>query len=399
MIGLAKKTINRGIVFADGSDVFNSFFEIGYTPLNKNPEIIAGINKIAELIGSMSIHLKQETDRGNIRVINGLSRFVDITPCKTMIRSNWIQVIVKNLLLYGDGNAVVVPKSKKGLLDDLMPLPPHSYNILNEGMGYSININGARHDPQDLLHFVYNPSVNEPYKGEGYKVVLKDLVSNLSQARATEKGFLANPLPPIIIKVDSTEDALSTEEGRDKVANKFLKNKEEGKPWLLPAEEFQVESVKPLTLADLALSDTYKLNKMTVASILKIPPFLLGVGNFKTPEWDNFINTTIMGICRVIEQELTKKLLLSPELFFTFNLKSLHSYDMKRIASTMSSLYKMGIVTGNEVRQSIGLTPLDGLDKLIILENFIHMDKIDEQLKLIQKGKGDDDDYEDEGDE
>lgn len=396
---MTKKKTNRGIVFADGSDVFASFFEVGYTPLDKNPEIIAGVNKIAELVGSMSIHLKQETDRGNIRVVNGLSRFLDITPCKTMVRSNWIQVIVKNLLISGNGNAVVLPKSKEGLLDDLVPLPPHSYSILNEGMGYSININGARHDPNNLLHFVYNPSVNEPYRGEGYKIALKDLVVNLSQARATEKGFLANPLPPIIIKVDSTEEALSSEEGRDRVAAKFLKNKEEGKPWLLPAEEFQVESVKPLTLSDLALSDTYKLNKMTVASILKIPPFLLGVGNFKTPEWDNFINTTIMGICRVIEQELTKKLLLSPDLFFAFNLKSLHSYDMKRMASTMSSLYKMGIVTGNEVRQSIGLTPLEGLDELTILENFIHMDKIDEQLKLIQKGKGDDEEDEDESDE
>ncbi len=370
--------------------MFNSFIQTGYTSLDRNPEIVAGVNRIAELIGSMSIHLKQETERGNVRVVNGLSRFLDITPCKTMVRSSWMQVIVKNLLLNGNGNAVVLPKSKKGLLDDLIPIPPHNYSIINEGMGYSININGARHDPAELLHFVCNPSVHEPYKGEGYRVALSDLVQNITQARATERGFLENPLPPIIIKVDSTDEALSTEEGRNKLAAQFLKNKEDGKPWFLPAELFEIEKVQPFTLSDLALADTYKLNKMTVASILRIPPFLLGVGSFKTEEWNNFINTTVMGICRIIEQELTKKLLVSPDLFFTFNLKSLHAYDMRKMATTMSGLYKMGIVTGNEVRQSIGLTPLDGLDDLIILENFIHIDKMDKQLKLLQSEEGDD---------
>lgn len=370
--------------------MFNSFIQTGYTSLDRNPEIVAGVNRIAELIGSMSIHLKQETERGNVRVVNGLSRFLDITPCKTMVRSSWMQVIVKNLLLNGNGNAVVLPKSKKGLLDDLVPIPPHNYSIINEGMGYSININGARHDPAELLHFVCNPSVHEPYKGEGYRVALSDLVQNITQARATERGFLENPLPPIIIKVDSTDEALSTEEGRNKLAAQFLKNKEDGKPWFLPAELFEIEKVQPFTLSDLALADTYKLNKMTVASILRIPPFLLGVGSFKTEEWNNFINTTVMGICRIIEQELTKKLLVSPDLFFTFNLKSLHAYDMRKMATTMSGLYKMGIVTGNEVRQSIGLTPLDGLDDLIILENFIHIDKMDKQLKLLQSEEGDD---------
>lgn len=378
----------RSSAWLCSSEAFDTLTCQGYTNLAHNPEIITAVNKIAKLIGSMTIHLMQNTDDGDVRIRNELSRKIDINPNENMTRSLFIQWIVTTLYLYGNGNAVVWPQFRRGYLRDLKPVPPAMVAFVPEGIwDYRVQINGQEYDPDEVLHFVLNPGEYYPWRGQGLQIALKDVANNLKQAAATEKGFMQSKWKPsIIVKVDSLTEEFASPEGRSRLLHDYIDTTEAGEPWMIPAEQFQIEQVKPLSLSDLALADMVQLDKKTVASILGVPPFVLGVGDFHREEWNNFISSTIMPIAQMIEQELTKKLLYSPDYYFHFNPRSLYNYELRDMAAIADDQYIRGIMTGNEVRNWLGLSPTEGLNDLVILENYIPRGMIGDQNKLNQTG-------------
>ena len=386
-MGIFTKKKKRGIAaWLTTSDAHETLCVSGYTSLDKNPEVLTACRKIAEMISSMTIYLMANTEKGDQRIVNELSRKVDILPNRFMTRRTWMDSIVMNLLLYGKGNSVVYPHTSQGFLGDLEPIAANRVGFVRDGRGYQILIDGVPHDPDDLIHFVHNPDPNYLWKGQGLTVALKDVAHNLKQAAATTRSFMESKWKPsVIVKVDALIDEFSNSAGRQKLLDDYIKTSGAGEPWLIPADQFEVEQVKPLSLADLAIADVVKLDKRTVASVLGVPPFVLGVGDFKPDEWNAFINNTVRPIAQEIEQELTRKLLLSPKMYWRFNIASLYSYDLKTTADVYSNLYVRGIVKGNEVRDKIGMEPLDGLDNLVILENYIPLDKVGDQLKLKQE--------------
>jgi HK97 family phage portal protein len=375
-------TQKRSVAFVTNSG-WETLECAGYTSLAHNPEITTAVDTIARLIGSMTIHLMENTEHGDIRVRNELSRKVDIDPNQYMTRSAFVQWIVKTMMLDGNGNAVVYPETRRGILRDLRPVPAAFASFVQDGWGYKVIIDGRQYDPDDVLHFVLNPGSFYPWLGEGYRVALSDVANNLKQATATEKGFMSSKWKPsIIVKVDSLTDEFSSPEGRRKLLEDYVETTEAGEPWMIPADQFSVEQVRPLTLSDLALADFVQLDKRTVAAILGVPPFVLGVGDFHREAWNNFISSTIMPIARMIEQELTRKLLVSPNWFFRFNVRSLYNYELRDMAQVADDQFVRGIMTGNEVRDWIGMPPLDGLNELVILENYIPRGMIGDQNKL-----------------
>lgn len=379
----------RSVIWMTDAKEWESLKCAGYTSLAQSPEIVAGVDTFARLVGAMSIHLMQNTERGDIRIKNGLSRIVDIEPNRYMTRSNFVHWIVRTLFLEGNGNTVVYPRTGGGYLQELIPIPAAYTAFYPSGeWGYMVSIAGREFDPEDVLHFTINPSSYYPWMGEGYRVVLADVANNLKQASKTENSFMSSKWKPsIIVKVDGLIDEFSGKEGRRKLLEQYVEGSEAGEPWMIPAEQFDVQQVKPLTLSDLALADFVRLDKKTVAAILGIPAFVLGEGEFKRDAWNSFISTRIMPIAENIQQELTRKLLYSPDLFFRFNARSLYNYDLKELATVADDQYVRGIMTGNEVRDWIGLSPLDdpSMDELVMLENYIPRAQSGDQSKL-QKG-------------
>ena len=388
---IKKIRVSRQAQPVGGVAIWNGLSDIcceGYVRLDQCPEIVTAVSKIAQLIAMTTIHLMANTERGDVRIINELSRKIDIEPSPYMTRKSWMEAIVLNLLLYGRGNSVVLPHTSDGFLGSLEVIPAYEVVFTPDmnNRSYTISINGRVFTPDEVLHFVHNPNKYYPWKGEGLTVYLKDIADNLKQGTKTTKAFMASPKPSVIVKVDGFTEQFASKEGRQKLADEYVTGAENGTPWIIPANQFEVEQIKPLSISDLAISDTMTLDKTTVAAILQVPKFILGIGDFNQKEWEMFVNTTVRPIMIEIQQEMTKKLILSPKMYLRFNYWSLMGWDMKTISDVLLDGSDRGFITGNEYRDRIGFEPKDGLDELRILENYIPYDMSGSQKKLTQGG-------------
>ena len=126
---------------------------------------------------------------------------------------------------------------------------------------------------------------------------------------------------------------------------------------------------------------------------------MLGLGKFDQTEFNNFIRTVVEPICVGIEQELTLKLLISSEMYFTFNRRRLYSYDLKSMIDLDLAMSDRGFMNGDEVREDAYRNPA-GLKEFRVLENYIPDDMLGKQKYLIQEddedAEKDDSDDEDE---
>ena len=356
---------------------------IGYHNLLDAPEVISCIDRIAGVISSATIYLMRNTDNGDKRVKNRLSRFVDVTPWPDMAtRQSWMDWIVSTMLGPGDGNAFVLPHVRGGEFTALEPMPGASAVMTEDG--YEVIWRGRTYAPDEVLHFRLHTDTDQPWKGRGYRVQAGAIAAGLKQVSELKES-LSSPdyKPPLIVSVDTDAD-LADEEKREEFRKKYLEDTDKGKPWILPAGLIKVEQLRPLSLNDLAVADTMELDKRTLAAIFGAPPFLVGVGEFSQSWYNSYIQTVVLPICTGIAQQLTDKLLLSEEMYFKFNDRRLFAYDMEDIVTMDLNMAARGFLTGDEVREDAGRDPA-GLTEFTVLENYIPIEMTGKQKKLIQE--------------
>ena len=375
-----------GYCFISGDD---ELILPGYTSLAKNEQVLTCVYLIADLVSSMTLHLMENKDNGDERIKNELSRKMDIEPNLLTTRKTFMHRIVSDMCLYG--NAYILPKiNSEGYFSDFIPLPNSGVRAVNKTLtGYQIMFSGRTFNPDELLHIPLNPNGTYFYMGDGFAPMLKKTIENIAQANATKTAFLKSKWKPsLIISINSDAEELRDKDLRKKTLDSYTSTTEAGEPWLIPAGEIDIKTVQPLTLNDLAIQDSLKLDICTVAAVFGIPTFLVGVGKFDKNEYNNFIARKIMPIAMTIQQEFTKKLIYSDKLYFRFNPKSLMQYDIGETVNFVKEMVGGGMLTRNEGRNEIGYSPVDneGMNDFIVLENYVPVAKVGEQKKLLQGG-------------
>lgn len=365
----------------------------GYTRISDNQEVRKCIHKIADLVSLMTIMLLSNAENGDIRIKNELSKKLDIYPSKIMTRKNFIYRIVTQLL--NSGNSVVVPLlDRNGLFTDFKILETgrityHSQNNYD----YAIHYGGNSLQPDEVLHFKVCPDEDMPYIGTGYANMVKSSIETLLQSTATKTGFLKSEWKPsLIMSVAGDIEELADETMRRKTLDSYLKTTQAGEPWVIPAGEIDIKEVRPLTLNDLAIQDSIQLDIKSIASAFGVPAFMVGVGEFNKEEYNNFISTTILSVATEIQQEMTRKLLYSSDLYFKLNQKSLMQYNLSEKREFIKDMISTGLLNRNEGRNEFDYSPVDdpAMNEYYLLENYIPVDKMGDQKKLNNKGESTD---------
>ena len=365
-----------------------------YIPLYEAPEVRMCIHQYADLVSNMTVRLMENTDRGDRRVNplhNELAAFLDRTPSKAMNRKTLIYWIVATMFGAGDGNAVILPEYDGEYLADLVPLDP--MQVLFEDVPgedrYRVRYGGAVFRPEEVLHFRINPDVSRPWIGHGFRLPLRQIVDAIAQAGRTKENLLKSPAPSLIVKLDGLADEFQTPAGRDKLLDQYVLNQGSGRPWAIPAELVDVKEVKPLSISDLAISENLKLDQTKIACLMGVPPFTVGVGDYKDDAYNFFVNQAVRGVALVIEQEMTRKLIYNPAWHIQLNPRSLYNYKLGELVTGGKELVDRAAMRRNEWRDWIGLSPDEGMDELYLLENYLPTNRLGDQKKLKEGGVSD----------
>lgn len=382
----APKTSSAKMVTLCDPEAFKIFCNDGYTPLTKCAEVQMCISAYAEAVANMTLHLMVNTDKGDVRVRDGLSRQLDIAPNRHMTHQTFFENVVR--VMMETGNQVTLPVYEGEFLRDLLPVRPSALSFEDDGESYRVMIGGKPFSPEEVLHFPINPDPEHPYKGTGFTAALRDVVKSIRQTNATKNALMESPKPSLIIKVDAYDETLKTPEGRKQLAKQYLGDTANGEPWFLQSETMSVETITPLTLNDLAIDKSLELDKRSIAAIFGVPAFLVGVGSFDAKEYNWFVTTRVMRVARIIQQELTRKILYSPDRYWRFNPRSLMSYDVGEVVTAGKELVDRMAMRRNEWRDWLGFPPDADMDKLLALENYVPADRLGDQKKL-KDGGGD----------
>ena len=161
----------------------------GYHPLMDAPEVAAAVWRIADMLGSMTIYEMRNTESGDVRIRDELSRKVDIEPWSLSNRSAWVSWIASTMLTQGE--AFVLPVTRSGRLEDLVPQPKARAQFRPDGLPYEIVIDGTAFAPNEMLHFPLRPAADHHLRQRRQRPERRGAALQLPQAVLGALGPLA----------------------------------------------------------------------------------------------------------------------------------------------------------------------------------------------------------------
>ena len=310
-------------------------------------------------------------------------RLLNSEPNKRMSRFTFIKLLVSSYLLKGNAYAFV-ERGANGECIGLHFLPSEYVTIIpptyiNEPVKYSVAGIDGEVEAKNMIHIL-----NFSYDGVNGISTLQHARHTLGLATDAEdhaRGFFGGGCNVGgVLKVHSALTDKQKKELKTSWQNAFspVTGTPNGVAVLEGNMDFQPISINP---SDSQLIQTREFEVIDICRFFGVSPvkcFDLSKSSYSTVEATNlsFLTDTLQPILTKIEQEFERKLYaenLIEKVDVRFDTSKLLRADKAALASYYNTLFNIGVVSPNDIRKELDLTPVEDGDTHFVQSNLLSL--------------------------
>ena len=314
-----------------------------------------------------------------IKILNGTHKEnADTHSLNTVFKNlpitkyNFIKLLIQSVILKGNGFAYIY-RAEDGTVLNIRYLEPEQvqihYDKIKGNLYYTCSyFNNTKIEPCNIIHLVKNS-----YDGVNGISVISFASRTITTSDNTEesaKGFFENGCN--LSGILTVQGQLSKQQREDIRSAWIQAYTGNGSGLAILQGNMKYEPIQ-LSAADSQLIESRQYNVQDIARFFGISPVLLGDlshTSYNTIEaiQNDFLLHTLQPYIIMLEEEFTRKLFKPSEnnLQINFDETAILKVDKTAEANYYSTLLNNGVMCINEVRQNMGLSPIEGGDKHII---------------------------------
>ncbi len=353
-----------------------------------NASVLRGKSAIANAISLLEVNEYQIVKDKRTQIYGNLDYLLNCSPNPYMTAGIFKKKLIENIFDYG--NALV--KIDRTLTNEITSLYLCDSQLFKCNWDRINNIptyyyNGKVIDITDYLLIYFFPDNNtNGYSGISLKQYANQVLKKVNTIESYESNYFnGNAISGILSPVNSDRPVPQTQ--AEKAKKDFLTASANNGIVVLDG---QMKYDKISTNAkDNALLELQQFNVNQIARIMNIPVSYLFDGTSITEQEQTvFITQTIAPIASIILDEFKRKFYFKSEYKskdLQFNYESLIKSDRATIASYYSQLFRMGVISPNEICNKLNLptSNIDGTDNRYIEQN---TQPIDINLNAVKAG-------------
>ena len=354
----------------------------------QNASVLRGISAIANAISILELNEFKLINGDKIPVDSNIEYLLNCSPNDYITASNFKRKLIENVFNYGNGLVKIerdLNNNITGLyLCDSTKFQCKYNQITNIPTYYYM---GKQIDITDyLLIYFYADSATNGYSGIPLKQYAMNVLKKVNTVENFESNYFnGNAITGILSP--TTPDRPLPQTQAEKAKKDFL-NASANNGIVVLDGQMKYDRVST-NAKDNALLELQEFNVNQVARILNIPvSYLFDGSSINEQEQTIFITQTIAPIASILLNEMKRKFFFKSEYKtrdLEFNFESLIKSDRTTIASYYSQLFRLGVISPNEICRKLNLqtSTIEGTDNRYIEQN---IQPIDINLNAVKAG-------------